>query len=156
MYVNKDMNRNSRCVNNVFCRRSCAGNVGFTLIELLVVVAIIAILAGMLLPALSKAKIKAQGIACLSNMRQLQTASILYSGDNTDLLPLNEGHPSVNPGGQIGISPNPDWVAGWMATLESDPTGLSDNPAGTATNQFLLGTQGDYDGTYKLLGSIGS
>jgi len=75
---------------------------GFTLIELLVVIAIIAILAALLLPALSRAKEKAQKIRCLNNLKQLQLCWHMYVDDNHEITPPNENdHDTENLGSWI-------------------------------------------------------
>jgi len=95
-------------------RLQSKGSAGFTLIELLVVIAIIAILAALLLPALSKAKLRTQGIQCMNNSRQLMLAWRMYGEDNRDSLPFG-----------YTTTPNlPLWVKG---IIDVNNDGAQDN-----------------------------
>ncbi len=102
----------------------------FTLIELLVVVAIIAILAALLLPALAGAKARGRAIACLNNERQLALATLMYAGDNEDHWPYNLGGTEIKETEGQGLFLN------WTGPIMDWERSNSDN-----TNTFLL-TQG--------------
>ena len=111
---------------------------GFTLIELLVVIAIIAILAAMLLPALTKAKQRAQSTYCMNNSKQLMVGWLMYAGDNEDVLPPND-YPYTTPYFSAG---NKDQLKSWVCGTMQQPLDAGNDselvdPVGTALANYV-------------------
>ena len=119
------------------------GHTGFTLIELLVVVAIIAILAAFLMPALSKARMRAQAISCLNNTGQLQLACQLYTDDHENYFPYNL---VMTPS---SFRTNLNWVNNVMTWTVTNPRDSDNTNAATIINASLGTYAGGNLGVYR-------
>ncbi|MEY2408988.1 MAG: hypothetical protein QOF48_1658 [Verrucomicrobiota bacterium] len=90
----------------------CRGHRGFTLVEMLVAIAIIAVLAALLLPALSGAKGRGRAVACMNNLKQLATAHTLYADENQELFVNNHGTQETLRTAQSWVNNIQDWLDG--------------------------------------------